>query len=791
MSHWKFIKDWIEEPNKAFTRALHEEKSVYGLYGLIDAPSVSYGVFKTLYSLWVDDDSDPHGFHNFITSPIGCAAAVIVTVPLIVCSYLGNTVDDGEKDAFLKYDISASTFSGDPNAAGALKDDTLHLCWDADSQSVIAIAKYKKTCVRFPIKANTLGAYSESITAKLQASGLHTWTEDERKVLLDATKQRDYVAVKHYLAVYWPFLRDVIKGLKNTFKGMTSTLQVGELLLGKDLHYFLLPTTLGLGLILAGVRLSLRSMKNQRKKEMDYNADLLMKIRNEQCKRDEFAVIRNKIEAQSHLSSVGWLFAAATGGMIDSLYLYVGILCLVATPWAPSLLIFLVACSALYGLICIATRVYEEYEYQRLLIETQVRVELEMLRREILELVNTISENPVASVEHWKNCQDILLDKLNAMVKQKEKLKKYSSFNSSFLITMYGLQSGLAVYGGVVSAALMAAMIVTLAGGAIPPIAVVICVALGLIFLAAFLIQAHVTFRCGENPTLPAESTQVYDTIQLGKNSLPNLNSGSLRIYLNQTGELCSEALKAGIPERLCIETLLGADADKIRKLILDAESEDVLSRTVLSKELQAQIFHVLAAKGYSPSFSSVEFINLVKRDNYSGDVIAVNQAIKNQSKSNIELALLTCMAMNNPPQLYTQSIAEIVRAGCSGTRQGQKVMGFIGAFWDADETRFLDMTTAEQSCLIFMACLYTGVLAVRADVRAFGKPKPGTVVVPNAVNDTVYLPRTTSIFSFPKSPGSPSKLIPTLAKSLSFFGTKDPGAALGASLVPYQSALL
>ena len=770
MSNWKFIKDWIEEPNNTFTRARHEEKYIYGLYGLVDAPSVSYGIFKTLYSLWVDDDSNPHGFHDFITSPIGCAAALIVTVPLIVCSYLGNTVDDGEKDAFLKYDIGLSKFSSNSNPSDALdslKDNTLYLCWDEDSQSVIVDAKYKnkKKCVRFPIKVNSLGAFSESIKNKIGSSEVFELTAEEKETLLAATTQRDYVAVKHYLAVYWPFLRDIIKGLKNTFKGMTSTLQVGELLLGTDLHYFLLPTTLGLGLILAAVRLSLRSMKNQRKKEMDYNADLLIKVRSEQYKYDQFAEIREKIVAQSHLSSFGWLFAAATGGLIDSLYLYVGILCLVVTPWAPGLLIFLVACSALYGLICIATRVYEEYEYQRLLIETQVRVELEMLRREILDLVNAISAptNAVVTVENWRACQETLFTKLNEMVQQKKKLEKYSSFQSSFLITMYGLQSGLAVYGAVVSAALMATMIVTLAGGAIPPVAVVICVALGLVFLAVFLIHAHMTFRCRENPIRSAECilTSRYDLIQLGKESLSDaeLQPKTLRIYLNEAGQLCSEAIKDGEkkPERLCIEWLLGADADKIRQLIQAEEAEENLPQEVLSRELQAQLFHVLAYKGYFPSLPMHEYIETVKNANYSDCA-----EISRQKMPHIELALLTCMAMNNSPQLYTQSIAEIVRAGCSGTRQGQKVMGFMGAVWDADETHFHDMTTAEQCCLIFMACLYTSVLAVRADVRAFGKPKPGAVIVNNAHSGTAY--GNHSFFSDP--PTSPRASV----------GTENPG---------------
>jgi len=265
-----------------------------------------------------------------------------------------------------------------------------------------------------------------------------------------------------------------------------------------------------------------------------------------------------------------------------------------------------------------------------------------------------------------------------------------------------------------------------------------------LVFLAVFLIHAHMTFRCRENPVRPAESISPsgYDRIQLGKNSLSDdkLQPSTLRIYLNPVGQLCSEAIKINEPERLCIESLLGADADKIRQLIHDETTEESLSKVVLSQELQAQLFHVLAHKGYFPSLPMHEFIDKVKRDNYHGEgcpVKKVNTAISTLEMPHIELALLTCMAMNNSPQLYTQSIAEIVRAGCSGTRQGQKVMGFMGAVWDADETHFHDMTTAEQCCLIFMACLYTSVLAVRADVRAFGKPKPGAVIVNNAHSGT------------------------------------------------------
>ncbi|QRN04935.1 hypothetical protein GH742_14280 [Legionella sp. MW5194] len=353
--------------------------------------------------------------------------------------------------------------------------------------------------------------------------------------------------LKRFIAVVWPYCRDTMKGLKNAYKGVRSTIQMLDVLGGTNLNFLMLPLALALGGIAIANRLWFRYMLSQRKDMMKANKLLLDEIQNaEFLSKEECQLLREKIQRQTLNTRRAALFSAALGGAIDSLYLYVGILFLAPTAW-PVFVTLSVFCMV-FSLICIATRIYEEYDFQKKLLIAQAKVELALYSKEhgqeIIELLNelqrlSIELSKFAPTEQNNEAIQKLEEERNALSRQIHHIKQEFeskreelqslltlSYTSAFLA---GAKNGLAAFSAVTSILFTLGTVFVLAGAPFPPLLLILGAGLGMALLIGFISQSliqnwrhHQTLKGREKPYEPL--AEMLEKIKDIKNSAQEMN---------------------------------------------------------------------------------------------------------------------------------------------------------------------------------------------------------------------------------------------------------------------------
>lgn len=325
-------------------------------------------------------------------------------------------------------------------------------------------------------------------------------------MLANHFKDDDKNKFKSYVAIIWPYVRDVTKGLKNAYKGFRALIQVFELLgAGNDLRSLIVPVGVFLGVLSAANRVWMRYEVNRRKDMMKANAQLLADVKDKpSMSLEEIAQERAKIQSQSMALRRMMLLSSVYGGIVDGLYLYVGVLSLCSL--APPAFIAMTVFCAIYFIACVATRFYEEYDFQRRLVIAQVKIELALTGRELEEnitLLNNLSleiseEKQDGMTDARKNLQTSLVDKIGELNQNFKENRAYLhklstlSLPSAFFA---GMKNGLAAYGALASIMFAVATVIVLASANFPPALLITCVALGMALLIGFiahsLIYAH------------------------------------------------------------------------------------------------------------------------------------------------------------------------------------------------------------------------------------------------------------------------------------------------------------
>lgn len=297
---------------------------------------------------------------------------------------------------------------------------------------------------------------------------------------------------KRFVAIAWPYCRDTMKGLKNGYKGVKSTIQAMEFLGGQDLNNLIVPFGLLLGGLSVINRLWARYWTAQRKDMMKANAKLLAEMQ-DTLTLDSLDENFKKINSQSLRLRSMMLLSAAYGGVVDGLYLYVGVLGLCSM--LPPVFVAMTVFCALYFLACVATRVYEEYDFQRKLVISQAKIELayhgkkiELLFAELQELPAKLSADP--ENKSLLLLQDELISDFESTVMMFQQKRKELcslstlSYTSAFLS---GLKDGLAAYGALSSIMFAVATVLILASASFPPALLITCVSLGMACLIGFI----------------------------------------------------------------------------------------------------------------------------------------------------------------------------------------------------------------------------------------------------------------------------------------------------------------
>lgn len=328
---------------------------------------------------------------------------------------------------------------------------------------------------------------------------------------------------KQFISTAWPYFRDVMKGLKNAYKGWRSAIVAISLIGGVDIKYLIAPVGLILGIFAAANRLWLRKMVEDRKVMMTANAELLLEIiKRRTLTHEESEKYLSQINRQTLTTRSLAYAAVAAGGFIDGLYLYVGVLglALLSSP----MLTAMAAICAIYTVACIVTRLYEEYDFQLRLLITHTKCELALITKEVetsyarlLALKNKTNKKLEDLIAI--HCLEMEVCNLINKFEEKRDLLKNQTTRSYLSAALLGLKNGLYAYSALASILFLVGSILVLCGTAFPPALLISCVVLGLIFMIGFTGHSLVTTYKHLNKEEESEDRPYHELIGM-KNSI-------------------------------------------------------------------------------------------------------------------------------------------------------------------------------------------------------------------------------------------------------------------------------
>lgn len=309
----------------------------------------------------------------------------------------------------------------------------------------------------------------------------------------DDDQKNKYMA---FVASAWPYFRDLMKGLKNAFKGWRSALILLSLLSISNVHFLIMPLGIVLGILAAANRLMLRHIKDRRDVMKKTNNRLLAEIRNSELvtkwirKRYE-ELLMSQDDAECYRGFLGAVF----GGVIDGLYLYVGVLSIAAL--SPQIILPLLVISGIYTLACVITRLYEEYQYQLKIqiVHTECIINLIMKQiesnyNELLLLqskknkslddgyeIERLEKEIYQLIEEFDVTRSLLLERTT------------KSYGSAILS---GIQNGLYAYSALCSVMFVVGAVLMLSSVPCPPLFLMIGVPMGLFFIVLFVVHSLV-----------------------------------------------------------------------------------------------------------------------------------------------------------------------------------------------------------------------------------------------------------------------------------------------------------
>ncbi|WP_058476368.1 hypothetical protein [Legionella steigerwaltii] len=340
-------------------------------------------------------------------------------------------------------------------------------------------------------------------------------------------------SVKKFIAAAWPYFRDVMKGLKNAYKGWRSTVQVLGILSGMDLKYMVVPVGLVLGIFAAANRFWVRSMLERRKTQMNENKQLLMEIQLlTSLTATEREIYLSRIEYQSTDDRVYAYLAVGAGGLLDGLYLYIGVVSL--SVLSPPLFLAMSVLSAFYALACVVSRIYEEYDFQLRLEVTQTRCklalttkELELTYAKLLELQGEGNKKPGASLEIHQLKQRVC--ELIKEFEEERQLLQDQTTHSYFTAGLLGMKYGLYAYGVLTSILFTVASVCLVTSSAFPPVLLAAFIVSGLMLMigmTAYMLSAH--YQHMQQQKAENEKEHSYDQIKEMKKNIEAQNNAEI-----------------------------------------------------------------------------------------------------------------------------------------------------------------------------------------------------------------------------------------------------------------------
>lgn len=305
---------------------------------------------------------------------------------------------------------------------------------------------------------------------------------------------QDIEDLKQVIADGWVYMRELLQAFKYSYKGMRNVYS----LIAKGhapTHLFTLiaaPITI---LVMIN-RLFLRKIRENRKQMMKDNQALLNKILKLEKMRAEgkieetlYALKLKKLKAkkvaeQSAFEQRIVYPMVIFNGLSDSFYLYFGFFAL--APLGVFLYPLLAVC-ALYSILAVVTRVFEEYQYQQTLEITQIQPKLKLLASELRWLDEKIKRE-----NHPDKKAALMLERKALLADIERHCLRLNQLAAStdWGVIITGIKQGLAINGAMNSAVALIATILTLTSTAFPPALLGVVLGFGLLYLVIGIVYA-------------------------------------------------------------------------------------------------------------------------------------------------------------------------------------------------------------------------------------------------------------------------------------------------------------
>ncbi|KTD03034.1 transmembrane protein [Legionella geestiana] len=363
-------------------------------------------------------------------------------------------------------------------------------------------------------------------------------------------EEKDQRAAARFFAVYWPYVRDVLKATKNTWRGARNALQLVKMLDKSSIPLENFNAmSLGFGLVMgafsASMRVAIRYMDAERKRLSKQNEKLLKEIK--ALKYNDYTLeklseIRAGIQTHSLEKRALRMSLAAVNGTVDTMYLQMGMLTLVSL--APGVMIGMTACVAVFSIALILGRIHEEYEEQRKMRASETRVLLALAGKEV--------------ALHFRELQSMMLDsatseeeleaKRKAMLQAAQDFqthqKTLESLTAPTLLgaTMMGVRNGLSANSALSGIMFFVAAILMLSSTAFPPALLITWVSLCMASLIAFSVHGMISHLL-QKPETPAEPCDMgtqnindfLETLKAQEQTIQNLDPEAIEHALNDS----------------------------------------------------------------------------------------------------------------------------------------------------------------------------------------------------------------------------------------------------------------
>lgn len=743
-----------------YARSIHELGYIYAIFGAFDGFNLSCSMMKWMFDVFYSEENVKtadvsDAMHNWLLTPEGIAVAVIEAVALIGFSLIANVLKDDAGCGLLRMEEVPS--KADQQAF----DKSQYILTPSGCYYY-----HKSSFFKSSNALRRLELDSEQL-ANLRAR----FPENENKlsdaILDEITTLTGHTRPKHkfwrFLAVIWPYVRDVMKSLKNAYKGVRSTLFVMSMLRVQDLQHLLLPVGVALGVLSVLNRLWLRRVREQRKDMMQATADILAEIKTKKLAdfdEDAYAAFHTRVMQQSQsarLSRMAYA-SAAYGGLVDGPYLYLGLFSLAV----PQMFILMATFSILYSALLIAARVYEEHGYQRKLDLARAKVELALLGKKIekqFDMLQCLSD-PMHE-GHEAACAALLAAGITVEEKQKQLWAILESNDTGLLndftqkrsevqalmrisygsAALAGVSNGLLAYGVIASMAFAVGTILALSSSIVfPPLFLTLCVSAGMAFLIVSLAHAlhkhHAVRR--EEKKIEENSCGLlklsrYPT-ELGFDALYNLLDAydglvqyeAVTTSKNEAGkEVTTKELKLFYvhPKKKVLTPILEGTQD-FGTLNAMFSPTILLNKAERATQGQRGMIKDMMGRNKSEPFQTFRIAEQVKRCIKEGQKLQADAVVDARS------GILGGMDLDPSPQYVFQEMFEVGRALGAGPGKSNSMVGLaLNPLQEENHAHHYQATETMGWLALAGGVLYGFVLALRAYARGFGKSSPGAEV--------------------------------------------------------------